>query len=259
MTPVALITGAASGIGEAASRRLSAAGAHVVLVDLDTARAQALADALPGEAIAVAADVSLSGDVDAYTAAAISAFGRIDQVFLNAGIPGMAPSLVDETPEGFDRIIAVNLRGVFLGLRAALAHMASRPGGGAIVVTASTAGVRGSHMAAYSAAKHGVVALVQAAAVEAAPYGVRVNAIAPGSIDTPMMRSLEQSLGGGEEVSRALHATTPIGKADDRFGRADEVAAVVEFLLGPNSSWVTGTTVPVEGGVLATDPYRGTR
>ena len=250
-----VVTGGASGMGAATARRLARDGAAVAIVDRDGEAARALAAELGGAAIAVAADVSREDEVEAYTEAAVAAFGRLDGVFLNAGIGSSTP-LVEETAEGFDRIVAVNLRGVFLGLRAALRRMRDQGGGGSVVVTASTAGLAGSDLAAYAAAKHGAVSLVKTAAVEGAAFGVRVNAIAPGSIDTPLMRHMEERLGGGDDAARALHATTPLGRQADRYGSGEEVAALVAFLLGEESGWITGATVPVDGGVLATDPYR---
>lgn len=253
--PVAIVTGAGSGMGAATAARLSAGGATVVVVDLDRDRAEQVAASLPGTAAAVAADVAVEADVAAYTAFAVERFGSVDKVFLNAGIGGATP-LLEETVEQFDRIVAVNLRGVFLGLRAALRQMRAQGPGGAVVVTTSTAALSGSDLASYSAAKHGAWALVRTAAVEAAAFGARVNAIAPGSIDTPLMRALEHRLGGTSEAVRALHGTTPLGRHADRYGTTQEVAAVVDFLLGDGATWVTGVTVPVDGGVLAADPYR---
>ena len=255
VAPVALVTGAASGMGAGAARRLSADGMRVVLVDRDAKAARAVADVLPGPSLVMQADVSEEQDVDAYAEAALDHFGAVDRVFLNAGIPGAPVPLADEDVATFDRIIAVDLRGVFLGLRSALRCMREQATGGAIVVTASTAGVAGSDLGAYSAAKHGVVALVKTAAVEGAAYGVRVNAIAPGSIDTPMMAVIEQHLGGGDAARRALHATTPLGRFYDRHGSVEEIADVVAFLLGPGAGWITGAVLPVDGGVLAQDPF----
>ncbi len=248
---VTVVTGGGGGIGAAVAHRLSAtAGARVVVVDRDGDAAAGVVAALPGPGLAVAADVADEAGVTAYTAAAVEAFGRVDGVVLNAGVPGMPTPLAQETAVTFDRLVAVNLRGVFLGLRAALAGFAARGGGGAIVVTASTAGLAGSALGAYSAAKHGVVALVKTAAVEGAPLGVRVNAVAPDSIATPMMLALEQELG------RPLHDMTPLGRAQERYGTPAEVAAVVAFLLSADAAWVTGSTIPVDGGLLAFDPHR---
>jgi len=253
--PVAIVTGGGSGMGAATARRLARDGARVVVVDTNGDAATAVAKSLDRVGIAVAADVSSEGAVDDYTQAALREFGRIDWVVLNAGIASATP-LIEESVEVFDRIVAVNLRGVFLGLRAALRQMRDQSDGGAVVVTASTAGLSGTDLAAYGAAKHGVVSLVRTAAIEGAPLGVRVNAIAPGSIDTPLMSGLERRLGGGADARRMLHAMTPLGRQDDRFGTPEEVAALIAFLISDDASWITGAVVPIDGGVLSMDPYR---
>jgi NAD(P)-dependent dehydrogenase (short-subunit alcohol dehydrogenase family) len=254
--PVALVTGGASGMGAAIARRLSADGHRLVIADIDESAARELAAGLPGEALAVGGDIGVEADVDGHMAAALDGFGRLDRVVLNAGIPGRPTPLSEESVATFDRIVAVNLRGTFLGLRAALRQLRSQGEGGAIVVTASTAGLSGSELGAYSAAKHGTVALTRSAAIEGAAFGVRVNAIAPGAIDTPMMGVIERVLGGGEAAQRALWQSTPLGRHADRLGAPEEVAALVAFLLGDGAGWITGTVVPIDGGVLAADPYR---
>jgi NAD(P)-dependent dehydrogenase (short-subunit alcohol dehydrogenase family) len=206
--------------------------------------------------VAVGGDVASESGAAGHIEAALRAFGRLDYAVLNAGVPGVPIPLSQESVATFDRIVAVNLRGVFLGLRSTLAHLREQGEGGAIVVTASTAGLSGSELGAYSAAKHGVVGLARSAAIEAAGYGVRVNAIAPGSIDTPMLALIEDALGGEETARRVVRGSTPLGRGQERLGRPEEVAALVWFLLGDGAGWITGATVPVDGGVLAADPYR---
>jgi NAD(P)-dependent dehydrogenase (short-subunit alcohol dehydrogenase family) len=253
--PIAIVTGAGSGMGAATAARLSRDGARVVVVDIDADAAERVAAELPGPALAIVADVATEEGVARYTDDAATVFGPPDLAFLNAGAGGPLVPLADQAVADFDRIVAVNLRSVFLGLRAFLAAARTRTGGGAVVVTASTAGLSGSELGPYSAAKHGVVALAKAAALEGAPYGVRVNAIAPGSIGTPMMRAIETLIGGGPEAAKKLHATTPLGRAQDRYGNVEEIAATVAFLLSEAATWITGVALPIDGGVLATDPF----
>jgi NAD(P)-dependent dehydrogenase (short-subunit alcohol dehydrogenase family) len=253
---VAIITGAGSGMGAGAAHRLSRDGINIVAVDIDGAAAERTVAALPGPGVAVAADIASEQAVDSYTRVALETFGRIDHAFLNAGIGSPMVALCDQRVDDFDRVVAVNLRGVFLGLRSFLGSARATGRGGSIVVTASTAGLAGSALGPYAATKHAVVSLVKTAAQEGAPLGVRVNAIAPGSIDTPMITTIESTLGGGEAAAAALHNTTPLGRAQGRYGRIEEVAGVVAFLLADQASWITGVTVPVDGGVLAMDPYR---
>lgn len=255
-TPVALVTGGASGMGAAIVQRLSVDGHRVVVADLDEAAAARIAAGLPGEAVAVGGDVADEAAVASHLDRALSAFGRLDRIVLNAGVSGTPVPLSQESVATFDRIIAVNLRGVFLGLRATLAHLREQGSGGAIVVTASTAGVSGSELGAYSASKHGVVALARSAAIEGAEFGVRVNAIAPGSIDTPMMAVIEHALGGDDSARRAIRACAPLGRHQDRLGQPEEVAALVAFLLSDDGGWITGATIAIDGGTLAADPYR---
>jgi NAD(P)-dependent dehydrogenase (short-subunit alcohol dehydrogenase family) len=179
-------------------------------------------------------------------------FGRIDLVHLNAGIAGPFEPFPQVSVEDFDHVIAVNLRSVFLGLRAALRKFEQQHSGGAIVATASLAGMHGGEtLVPYTAAKHGVIGLVKTASSYGARIGVRVNAIAPGIFATGLMDELEAQLGDdADDALRALRAAIPLG----RFGMPEEAAALVAFLLGDDAAYLTGAVIPIDGGVLAGNP-----
>jgi len=249
---VALVTGAAGGIGGATAARLCRDGAGVVLVDADGDAVERAAKELDGEVIAVAADVSREEDVARYMDAAMARFGRVDLHHLNAGIPGSAAALPDLTVEDFDRVIAVNLRGPFLGLRAAFRQYARQEGGGAIVVTASIASLRGSaDLVPYHASKHGVLGLVRSAAVFGGPLGVRVNAVAPGIVPTALFAGSGTGPGSGADTVRRA-STSPMRRA----GTPEEIAGVVSFLLGPDAAYLTGEVVSVDGGASVVNTAR---
>ncbi|MEO3860313.1 SDR family NAD(P)-dependent oxidoreductase [Acrocarpospora sp. B8E8] len=237
---VAVVTGGGSGIGAASARRLAREGARVVVADIDGESAARVAAELPGEAEAVAADVSTEDGVESYIRAAVDRFGRIDLHHLNAGVLGTMAPLPDVDPADFDHVIAVNLRGPFLGLRAAFRRYREQDSGGAVVLTASISSLRGADdQLPYQTSKHGVLGLVHGAAMYGAPRGIRVNAVAPGLIPTAIFGARAATLGqrGG---------TIPMR----RLGTAYEIAGVVAFLLGDDSSYVTGEVVSADGGAF---------
>ena len=246
---VAVITGGAGALGRAVGARLLRDGARVALVDKDEAQLDR-AKAELGSVLAVAADVSVEDDAAAYVRRTVDEYGHVDLFFNNAGIEGRMGRIVDTEAADFDRVIAVNLRGVFLGLREVLRAMKRQGSGGAIVNTASVAAFRGSgRFAAYSTSKHAVIGLTKSAAREGAAYGVRVNAVAPGYIDTRMLASIN-AMASPEDPDAArdqLAATVPLG----RLGTADEVANVVCWLLSPEASYVTGGVYLVDAGVMS--------
>jgi NAD(P)-dependent dehydrogenase (short-subunit alcohol dehydrogenase family) len=254
---VAIVTGAASGIGAATARRLAVAGARVVVVDRDAAGAERVAATAGANALAVGADVSVEEDVERYMSAAREHFGPVDLVHLNAGIAGPFAPFPHVGADQFDRVIAVNLRSVFLGLRAALREFERDGRGGAIVATASLAGLHGGDsLVPYTAAKHGVIGLVKNASSYGARIGVRVNAIAPGIIATGLLDELESQLGDqADDALLALRTAIPLG----RFGTPEEAAALVAFLLSEESAYITGTVIPIDGGVLAANPMAAKR
>jgi NAD(P)-dependent dehydrogenase (short-subunit alcohol dehydrogenase family) len=235
---VAIVTGAGSGIGRAIATALHAEGASVALADI-TGNEKAVADELGDRTLAVRADVTSGAGVAALVAAAREAFGGLHVIVNNAGIDGDMGPLADSSEENFDRVIAVNLKGVFLGMKHALPLMVAG-GGGSVVNIASAAGLVGFPMiSAYCASKGGVVQLTKAAALEYAAAGIRVNAICPGLIDTPLLAAIDPAM---TEVARAM---TPLG----RLGRPEEIANLAVFLASDESSYITGAALPIDGGL----------
>jgi NAD(P)-dependent dehydrogenase (short-subunit alcohol dehydrogenase family) len=200
----------------------------------------------------VAGDVASEADTDRLVRTAVEAFGHVDLYHLNAGIPGPLTPLPELDVADFDRVVAVNLRSVFLGVRAAFRQFREQGSGGAIAVTASIASLRGSaDLIAYHASKHGVLGVVKSAALYGGPLGVRVNAVAPGIVPTELFTGSEDELGGGNDMVRRA-STSPLRRA----GTPDEIARVVEFLLGDGAAYMTGAVVSVDGGAAAVSTVR---
>jgi NAD(P)-dependent dehydrogenase (short-subunit alcohol dehydrogenase family) len=250
---VALVTGGANGMGRAAALGFAREGAKVVVVDRDTAGGNGTAEIIRqqgGEALFVAADVTKSADVQAYVKVALDAYGAIDCFHNNAGIEGSIAPTAEYDEAIFDAVMNVNVKGVFLGLRHVLPVML-RQKRGAIVNTASTAGLVASPgMPAYVASKHAVIGLTKTAAGEVARSGVRVNAVCPGIIDTPMIHRLESVLSPNDPhgLADSFQSNIPIG----RYGTADEIANLVLFLCSDLASNITGAQYVADGGRTAT-------
>lgn len=249
---VAVVTGGGGGIGSASARRLSHEGAAVVVVDRDLEAAQRVVDSLQGQAIAVAADVSEEDGVAEYIDRAVEAFGSVDLHHLNAGIFGGFAEFVDQDVAEFDRVMAVNVRGTFLGLRAAFQRYRSQRTRGSVVLTGSIAGHTGSaDLLPYQVSKHAVGGLVHAAAVYGGPLGVRVNAVAPGIVPTALFAAAGDQLGGGNDMVRRA-STTPLRRA----GTPEEMAGVATFLLSDDAGYVTGQIVVADGGATIVNTVR---
>ncbi|MFI0821334.1 glucose 1-dehydrogenase [Streptomyces sp. NPDC021098] len=242
---VALVTGAASGMGLATARAFAEAGASVVLADIDEKAVQRAAEELTAaghQAIGVACDVTDEDQAAAMVDRAVATYGRLDMAFNNAGVQVPPSDAADETAENFDHVNAVNLRGVWAAQKHELRQMRRQDSGGAIVNCSSLGGLVGlPERAAYHASKHGVIGLTKSAAVEYAPKRIRINAVCPGVIDTPMVADM---LEGQAEAMAEIMKQQPIG----RLGRADEIAAAVLWLCSPAASLVVGVALPVDGG-----------
>ena len=244
---IALVTGGGSGIGHAASLALAKEGAKVAVSDIVVAGGEEtvrLIKAAGGEAMFIKADVAKAAEVEALIKKVVETYGRLDCACNNAGIEGEMMTTVECSEENFDRIIAVNLKGVWLCMKHEIPQMLKQ-GGGAIVNTASVAGLVGFQgLPAYVASKHGVNGLTKTAALEYAKAGIRVNAVCPGVIHTPMLDRLFSSQPG---VGETITALEPVG----RMGKPEEIATAVVWLCSDAASFVTGLPMAVDGGLVA--------
>ncbi|MGO4250470.1 glucose 1-dehydrogenase [Paenarthrobacter sp. RAF54_2] len=244
---VAMVTGGGSGMGRSTAIAFAAAGARTVVVDLSEESARATADLIleqGGEAIAVRCDVTRSEDVKAALEETVATYGRLDAAFNNAGLEHGLIATAEIPDAEFDRIVGVSLKGVFLSMKFQIPLMLAS-GGGAIVNNSSAAGLSGfKGQAAYSAAKHGMVGLTRSAALDYASENVRINAICPGIVDTPMM---DRVTGGTSNGRAAVITMEPIG----RMGRPEEIADTVLWLCSDAASFVVGHALSVDGGMSA--------
>jgi NAD(P)-dependent dehydrogenase (short-subunit alcohol dehydrogenase family) len=244
---VAIVTGAASGIGRATALLFAAEGAKVTVADWDDSKGNQVAEEIVqsgGHAIFAKVDVSSPDDVQRMVETTVSEMGRVDVIFNNAGVEGEVAPTADCTLENFDRVIAINLKGVFLGMKYSIPEMLKN-GGGVIINTASVAGIVGFQgIPAYCASKGGVIQLTKTAALEYAKQGIRANVICPGVIATPMVDRFIQTSAG---IKEALEAQEPVG----RFGTAEEVASLALFLACDDSAFCTGAPFVVDGGFIA--------
>lgn len=238
-----IITGAASGIGKAAAQLFATAGANVVISDIHTLEGEKFVEEIciaGGKASFFKTDVSVAAEMEALVAFAVKTYGKLDIAVNNAGIGGEQNSIVDMSIEGWERVISVNLNSIFYGMKYQIAEMLKN-GGGSIVNISSILGAVGfAGSAGYSAAKHGIIGLTQTAALEYSAQNIRVNAVGPGFIDTPLLNALDV------QMKNQLVAMHPIG----RLGKSEEVAELIFWLGSNKSSFVTGSYYPIDGGYL---------
>jgi NAD(P)-dependent dehydrogenase (short-subunit alcohol dehydrogenase family) len=240
---VVIVTGGGSGIGRATAERLAAEGALVAVVDIDAGAAEAVAGAIGSDrALALVADVSSEADVRSYFEQTAARFGRVDSLHNNAGIEGPLAPLVDFELDAFQRLVRINYQGVFLNLREMLRTARSQGTPATIVNTSSGTALHGvPQLGAYGSTKAAIAGLTRAAAVEAAADGVRVNAVAPGPVETALFARMP------DEFRAGVQSILPQG----RLGEAHEVAALVAFLLSDEAPFITGAVYPIDGGELA--------
>jgi NAD(P)-dependent dehydrogenase (short-subunit alcohol dehydrogenase family) len=251
---VAVVTGAASGIGRAIAARLAAEGATVVLADVDVESGELAAKEIGGRF--VPCDVTVEADIAAAVAAAVDGHGRLDCYVGNAGIGGVLGPITELDGDGFDRTVAVLLKAVALGMKHACAAMQAGGGGGSVISTASVAGLRGgAGPHTYSACKAGVIGLTRSVALEQGPFGIRVNCIAPGGVATPIFsRTLGVQGAEAEEVLALVTASTTRSTPLGRIGRPDDIAGAAAWLASDDAAYVTGQVITVDGGLTAVTP-----
>ncbi len=245
----AIITGGAGGIGRAAAGLFVREGARVVVADLEPTEVDEVVSMLgPEHAAGFVGDVTVPSDNEAMVSAAVDRFGSLDVFVANAGIEGPVAAIAETDPGEFDRVMAVNVRGVFLGLRAAMPAMAAS--GGSIIITSSGAGVRGvPGLAAYTASKAALIGLMRTAALEGAPSDIRVNSIHPSAVETDMMRRVERGFSPSDAatVKERVIEDLPFR----RYGTPAEIAEVMVFLASDAASWVSGSVQMVDGAETA--------